>query len=92
MDWLEEELKRALAPGEPPPGFAARVLAAARPKRLVEMRRWLAAAAALVLISGSGLAWRHHRGMVAKERVMLAMRITAGTLNRIQAHMHEVRQ
>jgi hypothetical protein len=54
--------------------------------------RWLpAAAAVLVIAGGSGVAWRRHQGMVAKEQVMLAMRITAGKLNHIQEHMREAR-
>jgi hypothetical protein len=90
MDWLEQELKQALARKEPSPDFAARVHAAARRKPVFEARRWLAAAAALLVISGSGLAWRRHQGMVAKERVMLAMRITAEKLNQIQTRVREV--
>lgn len=104
MDWLEQELKQALERKEPAAGFAARVAAAAarqeRGPRLDDVRpyalpRWLpAAAAVLVIVSGAaggGAAYRRHQGMVAKERVMLAVRITAGKLNRIQAHMREAK-
>jgi hypothetical protein len=93
MDWLEEELRKALARKEPPPDFAARVRAAARP-RPIFARRWLSAAAALLVIAGGagGLAWRHHRGMVAKRQVMLALQISAAKLQRIQAHLREVNQ
>jgi hypothetical protein len=54
--------------------------------------RWLPVAAAiLVTVGGGEAAWRRHQGMVAKEQVMLAMRITAGKLNQIQTHVREVR-
>ncbi len=92
MDWLEQELKRALARRDPAPGFAARVGAAARRRPVFYMRRWLAAAAALLVIAGSGAAWRRHQGMVAKERVMLAVRITAAKLNHIQNRVREINQ
>ena len=90
MDWLEQELKQALARKEPSPDFAARVHAATRRRTVLPARGWMAAAAALVVISGTGIAWRHHQGMVAKERVMLAMRITADKLNHIQTRVREV--
>lgn len=90
MDWLEQELKQALARKEPAPDFAARVARAAahgpRP-RVFSVPRWLPVAAAVLLVAGSGVAYRRHQGMVAKDRVMIAMRITAGTLNHIQTHM-----
>jgi hypothetical protein len=55
--------------------------------------RWLPVAAAVLVTAGSGaVAWRRHEGMVAKDQVMLAMRITAGKLNHIQTHMKEARQ
>lgn len=96
MDWLEQELKQALERKQPPPDFAARVAAAAaggavqarRPVR--NLPRWLPAAAAVLLIAG-GAAYREHQGRVAKDRVMLAMRITAGKLNHIQSHMREAK-
>jgi len=92
MDWLEEELKQALARKEPSPDFAARLSARANRGRMVTMPRWLATAAALLVISGGGAeAWRWHRGMEAKRQVMEAMRLTAGKLNHIQARVKEVR-
>ena len=89
MDWLEDELKHALERKEPAPDFEARVKAAAGrlsvPSRrpaftmrllpLLTMPRWLAAAAALVLITGGGAGYRYHQGRVAKQQVMLAMRV-----------------
>ena len=105
MDWFEKELSRALERKDPPRGFAERVTArvagqggapvetrSGRP-RAFGLPRWLPVAAALLLIAGSGeQAWRRHQGMVAKQQVMLAMRITAGKLNHIQTHMREARQ
>jgi hypothetical protein len=91
MDWLEQELRQALERKEPSPGFAARVAAATRPWRPFLAARWLGVAASVVVIFGGGLAYRHHEGVVAKERVMLAMRITAGKLNRIETRVKEMR-
>jgi hypothetical protein len=97
-DWLEDELKQALARQDPSPDFASRVVAAAARPAVVPLRpavllpRWLPVAAAVLVILGGGAAYRQHQGMVAKERVMLAMRITAGQLNHIQTHVKETRQ
>jgi hypothetical protein len=105
MDWLEKELSQALERKEPSPDFARRVAArvagqevapAVMPVRLPRvftLPRWLPVAAAVLLFAGGGAAaWRRHQGMVAKDQVMLAMRITAGKLNHIQSHMREARQ
>jgi hypothetical protein len=98
MDWLEQELKHALERKDPSPDFAARVAAAAArdsrptiaPRRSVfTAPRWLPAAAAVLVILGGSAAYRRHQGVAAKERLMLAMRITAGQLNHIQTHVKE---
>ena len=48
MDWLEEELKQALARKEPSPDFESRVAANTRKANVATMtRRWIAAAAAV---------------------------------------------
>lgn len=97
-DWLEEELKQALERKNPSPDFASRVAAAAvrsaaaPPRPVFLLPRWLPVAAAVLVILGGGAAYRRHQGMRAKERVMLAMRITAGQLNHIQTHVKESRQ
>jgi hypothetical protein len=91
MDWLEQELRQALERKDPSPEFSARVRAAARGRRILAMPRWLPAAAAIVVIAGGGLAYREYEGRAAKERVMEAMRITAGSLNRIQTQIRQVR-
>ena len=92
MDWLEQELKRALERMEPAPGFAARVSAASRRRPLWASRRWLAVAASVVVLAGGGAGYRWHEGVQAKEQVMLAVRITAIKLGKVQAHVTEVRQ
>ncbi len=91
MDWLEQELRSALARREPAPDFAARVLAAAHRRPAQPVRRWMAAAAALLVISSSGgLLWRRHQGMEAKRQVLLALQISAAKLHYVQAHVREV--
>jgi hypothetical protein len=85
MDWLEEELRHALERKMPSADFAARVTAAAGERRSSAWRPWLAAAAAVLLMAGGFLEYREYRGRVAKQRVLLALRITADKLNYIQA-------
>jgi hypothetical protein len=104
MDWLEQELKRALARKEPPAGFADEVTEAveeATPRRsrhrvIAWPRRtvapWLAAAAAVVLMVGGGMGYRWHQGMVAKRQVMQAFAIAGGQLNHLRTHLKEARQ
>jgi hypothetical protein len=105
MDWLEQELKQAMARKDPSPDFAARVEAQVRQKpserptvlemprkRVFVMPRWVAAAAAVVVIAGSAEAYRWHRGLEAKRQVMEAMRLTAEKLNHIQARVNEARK
>jgi hypothetical protein len=93
MDWLEEELKSALSRKEPSEGFDARVTAAAQQRKVTPMpRRWLAAAATVVVLAGAGEGYRWHQGQVAKDQVMLAMRIAGGKLNRVQTQIAGERQ
>jgi hypothetical protein len=87
MDWLEQELKTALSREEPPADFAGRVMRATRPAR--QWSRWMAAAAAMILIAGAGLGYRQYRGEVAKEQVMQAFKIAAVKVNQIQTHVRE---
>jgi len=77
MDWLEEELKQALSRKEPSDGFDARVAAEARRSKVAAMpRRWLAVAAAVIVLAGAseGYRWRrgqiaYHRGEIGKVRI-----------------------
>ncbi len=87
---LEQELRGALARQAPPEGFAQRVAARAAGRSRAPW--WLAAAAMVVMMVGSGAAYRHRQGEIAKAQVMTAMKITAVKLHRIQAHVLEVRQ
>jgi uncharacterized protein involved in exopolysaccharide biosynthesis len=91
MDWLEEELKQALARQDPPPDFAARVLRGVRRPAPTMWRhsRWMAAAAAVVIMVGGAAAYREHQGLVAKDQVMLAFRIAAVHVNHIQTQIRE---
>ncbi|HTX34040.1 MAG TPA: hypothetical protein VME43_03430 [Bryobacteraceae bacterium] len=93
MDWLERELQQALERKMPPDGFAARVSAAAGKRRSFAPRWWMGAAAAVVLLlAGGSLEYREYRGRVAKERVLLALRITAGQLHYIQQRVQRESQ
>jgi hypothetical protein len=87
MDWLEQELQKALQRKNPPPDFPPRVIRRTKGSS----SRWLAtAAAAVLLISSAGMGYRQHQGTVAKERVMQAFKIAAVTVNHIQTHVQEV--
>jgi hypothetical protein len=90
MDWLEQELKQALARKEPAADFDARVRR--RLPRIMPRKtpRWLAAAAALVVIAGGGALYRRHQGEQAKEQIMLAMRLAGSKLNQVQAHVQSM--
>jgi hypothetical protein len=85
MDWLEQELTRALARTDPEPGFEARVRG-----RMFHRPRWLAVAAAVLVVFGAGEAWRWHQGQIAKEQVMIAMRLTGSKLSRVQVQLRGI--
>ena len=87
MDWLEQKLAKALARKEPAAGFDRRVRA-----RMHRRPRWLAIAATILVMMGAGEAWRQHRGQLAKEQVMTAMRIAGSKLNRVQMHLKGTEQ
>lgn len=92
MDWLEQELKRALERKEPTAEFSARVSAAARRGPRFAPRRWIAMAASVVVLAGGGTGYRWYEGVRAKNEVLTAMRIAAGKLNQVQTHVLEVTQ
>ena len=90
MDWLEQELARALARQEPAAGFDGRMRA-----RLRQRPRWLTIAATFLVMMGAGEAWRQYRlyqGELAKEQVMTAMRIAGSKLNRVQMQLKGTEQ
>jgi hypothetical protein len=96
MDWLEQELKQALARKEPDPGFEGRVHrrhVGTMPRmmpRIVPrtMPRWAGIAAMLVIGIAAGEGYRRHQGQIAKEQVMTAMRIAGDRLNRVQTQLN----
>jgi hypothetical protein len=90
MDRLEQELKAALSRKDPPAGFAERVVRASKPVH--QWPRWLAAAAAGIMIAAAGVGYREYRGEIAKEQVMQAMKIAATKVNRIQNRVREAGQ
>lgn len=89
MDWLEQELKRALERKDPGPQFAARVSAGARRR---PAPRWLAVAASVIVLAGGGLGYRQYQGVRAKEQVLTALRLAGEKLNRVQDRVMEVGQ
>ena len=93
MDQFEEQLKQALQRTEPNPGFEERVSArlnAGRGAPRYYQSPWLRiAAAALVMIAG-GSAWRYHQGQVAKEQVLVALRLAGGKLSLVQTQVRGV--
>lgn len=92
MDWLEQELKQALDRKEPSPGFAERVRRRTRGdgfRAALWPQRWLAAAAAVVVLAGAGLSYRQYQGNLARQQVMLAFRIAGAKVNYIQAQVKE---
>ena len=91
MDWLEKELQVALKRKDPPADFADRVVRRAeRPVPVYRWPRWLAAAAAVVVLAGAGLGYREYRGEMAREQVMQAFKIASVKVNSIQTHVREV--
>ena len=89
---FEDELKSALRREDPSPDFPARVLArvAATPVRRVTRSRirWVAAVAAALLLAAGGLEYRDYRGELAKDQVLLAVRIAGSKLNKAQKKVH----
>jgi hypothetical protein len=95
---LERLLRQGLKPRQTPTGFTARVMAripetpagaSLRKKRVfwVPMMRW--AAAALVLGIAGGSYWQHQQkeriaGERARNQLVLALRMSAATLNDVQ--------
>jgi hypothetical protein len=92
MDWLEQELKSALDRKEPSPDFAERVRRRTRGdgfRTALWPQRWLAAAAALLVLAGAGVGYREYQGNQARRQVMLAFRIAGAKVNHIQTQVKE---
>ena len=92
MDWLEEELKQALDRKDPSPDFAERVRRRTRGdgfRTAMWPQRWLAAAAAVIVLAGAGIGYRQYQGNQAKEQMMLAFRIAGAKVNHIQVQVKE---
>ena len=91
---FEQELKNALARKEPAKGFTERVLrqASAAPRKPA-LRGWAAAlAVAASLFAGMFGIVRyeeHRKGEQAKDQLMLALRITAKTLDTVERKLND---
>lgn len=93
----DARLRRALAPVDPPDGFAkrvrARVAQQARPAPVHRGRRWLAIAATVLAVLAGPLAWREYEArreaLAARAQVLLALQIASRELN--AAHRKVVR-
>lgn len=99
MTPFEEELKRALVRCEPPADFTERVLAqvsAAAPKRgWYAVRGWQLVAIAAMALVMLGTIFQQQRsrarqGEQAKEKLLVAMRITGWKLQQAQEHVQRV--
>lgn len=101
MSRLDDELRNALRRQDAPPGFAERVLAraAAEPAKrgwfdwlAWPHLRWVTAVAAMVMVV-AGVTWERERrmraeGELAKQRLMLALRITASKLQFVKEKLN----
>lgn len=100
---LDKELRQALRRKEPSQGFAARVMANLPEKRPsvwvswfhAPVVRWAAAAIVLVAVTSGGYAYREHereveRGRMAKQQLMLALRITGTKLQLVQQRTQQM--
>ena len=100
MTPFEEEVKKALDRCEPPEGFterlAARIAAlpAARKRGVNTSWSWAAAAAAMMLLVGGAAVEKRYeqarKGEMAKQQVLLAMRITNAKLQQAQERIRQV--
>lgn len=93
MKEFEDELRSALSREQPPPGFAARVLARTRTKRPPGRAAWMAAAiAACLLLSVGGFEYRQYEGRKAKRELLLALEIAGSKLNIAQKKISTLSQ
>lgn len=91
----DARLRRALAPVDPPDGFAQRVRArvseqsrGARPAPARRLTRWMAIAATVLAVLGGPLVWREYEtrreALAARAQVLLALQIASRELNTAQ--------
>lgn len=96
----DARLRRALAPVDPPEGFAQRVRARVAQQSRVRQPssggralRWMALAATIVAVLAGPLAWREYEArrdaLAARAQVLIALRIASRELN--SAHRKVVR-
>jgi hypothetical protein len=103
MNEFEDKLRQAFLRRPAPPGLKQRILQQRNHRRAEQLRTrtvlWqrLAACFVLAAVIGGGLTWRHidqqHKGEVARDQVLTALRITNRALSHIQtrlaAHDHD---
>jgi hypothetical protein len=96
LEEFEEKLRRAMGHRAAPVGLKQRVLAKARERRNAQRGRWwlwqrVAVSAVLAAVVGGAAVYRQvqerRKGEEAREQVMLALRITSKTLDRVNARL-----
>jgi hypothetical protein len=91
MSEFEDELRSALRREDPPPGFAARVIARTGSPAAPRRTGWMAAAiAACLLLSMGGFEFRQYQGRKAKQELLLALEIAGGKLNIAQRKVSDL--
>jgi len=97
MNQVERDLRESLRRRQPPPGFAAKVLARTRqfePRRTSWM--WLGAAALVLLMIG-GISFlqeqrRQAEGEKAKQQLLAGLRITGSKLIEVKSRLARIQQ
>lgn len=94
---LEEQLRRALRPKNPPAGFASRVIKRtltrrAAPPSPAKRERALRAAAAAIMLTALLGAWTAYEiaGERAREKVLLALHIAGSKVRYAQTQVHGI--
>ena len=96
-DRLRDSLQRVEAPG----GLARRILARAEARRSSVTRRWLAAAAAILLVAGAGAYGLRDRRLRLEEQrmaqaeqvrqqLLLALEITSRELSKVERQLNAI--